>query len=517
MRKTWTKEEIEILVNNKDKTAKEIAGLLFNKTTNAVENKRNRLKLASDNRWSKKEMEILNENKNKTLEEIAILLPKRSISSIQSRRFNCGLSNRSLWSQEEDEILLINKDKPMSEIFKLLPNRSSRMIKKRRWKIGLNFSIKNREMMDYQFTDRQKSVIVGSLLGDGTLSKCDTLNQNSEFNEHHCLEQCDWLKWKENELKPFPTRFSFGEHYGIKNLSKEIIVKDKTIKLKYCGLSTIVHPYFTELEKIWYKRDQDGDYVYKIVGNGRKQRIKIIPSNLKLDPLTVAVWFLDDGNNRVNSGINSRRKQCRLATNCFTKDEVYYLLSKIKEIGFTDSDMYESYKGSNQYTIYIKSKSFIDFINYIKLTLPDIPDCMKYKIDLTNYKLAFQESRSKINDNVVDQIIKDVKNNMTQREIAKKHNISYWTINRLLVGKTYQGTIIDNSLNYQNSSGITNFCFNEKKKVYIGSIIVNNKTLYLGRYKEKEIAEKISRELRILKKNKCENSEEYFKIIEKYK
>lgn len=60
------------------------------------------------------------------------------------------------------------------------------------------------------FTEVQKQVILGSLLGDGSLSsiKLDykdpsgrTKAINSRFTEKHCIEQLEYLSWKSSILQ----------------------------------------------------------------------------------------------------------------------------------------------------------------------------------------------------------------------------------------------------------------------------------------------------------------------------
>jgi ubiquinol-cytochrome c reductase cytochrome b subunit len=60
---------------------------------------------------------------------------------------------------------------------------------------------------------------------------------------------------------------------------------------------------------------------YKLVDN---KYIKIIPLNIEeyLTPLALAIWFMDDG--------SSLGKGVRIATNCFTLEEVNFLCNVLK-------------------------------------------------------------------------------------------------------------------------------------------------------------------------------------------
>ena len=117
-------------------------------------------------------------------------------------------------------------------------------------------------------------------------------------------------------------------------------------------------PIFTELEKRWYRQ-------------GDNKRIKIIPSDLKLTPLSVCVWFMDDGTNY------PQKRQAKFATNCFTKEECEQLANGLVKLGIVAS--VQPWK--HQYLVYIGSKSYLDFIHMIKPHC--IWGCYQYKHDLS--------------------------------------------------------------------------------------------------------------------------------------
>jgi hypothetical protein len=106
---------------------------------------------------------------------------------------------------------------------------------------------------------------------------------------------------------------------------------------------------------------------------GKNQRIKIVPKNLELTPLTLLIWFLDDGTVRKNA------RQIKLHTDGFYKQDVEFLISKLSELGIDCS----LNKQREKFAIYIKSKSFPLFIDKIKEgehQIGIIPICMKYKL-----------------------------------------------------------------------------------------------------------------------------------------
>ena len=109
-------------------------------------------------------------------------------------------------------------------------------------------------------TERQKAIIIGSLLGDGTM-RCKT---NALLEINHSIKQSEYVDWKYNELKK--------------------LVSSKPHK-RFGNAGRIAYRFTTkslpELTKIYREFYADGR--------------KIVPNGLKIHPLSLAVWFMDDG------------------------------------------------------------------------------------------------------------------------------------------------------------------------------------------------------------------------------
>ena len=110
----------------------------------------------------------------------------------------------------------------------------------------------------------QKAVIVGSILGDGTLLP-NWSKTNYKLRMRQSIKQKEYILWKYK------------------------IFKDWTLqKPKYqevndsLSFATVSHKEISELRKVFY-------------GCGKKMIPKNISTFLK-DPVTLAVWFMDDGN-----------------------------------------------------------------------------------------------------------------------------------------------------------------------------------------------------------------------------
>lgn len=242
-------------------------------------------------------------------------------------------------------------------------------IDKLRKQLDLPLKSKVYKNLTLDFSDEQLEILIGSMLGDGNLRKIKGKG-NSNFNEVHSLEQIEYLQWKYEKLLPFSIWFGSQVLDGRKNLAGKI-VKDITKKTISCRLQTCYHPFLTELEKKWYLRDNNGEYVFK-----NKKRIKIIPKDLNLTPKIIGIWFFDDGSN------NAKNRQACFNTQSYTFDECEFLKQKLTS-GFGINC--GVYKNGNGFVIQTKSSSYLDLIEIVKKHAP-FCECMSYKTDLTNYK-----------------------------------------------------------------------------------------------------------------------------------
>jgi hypothetical protein len=213
---------------------------------------------------------------------------------------------------------------------------------------------------------------------------------------------------------------------------------------------------------------------------------------------------------------------CVFATNGFSKREVKYLLSQIKIMGFYDSNMLEtSQKG--KFVIQIKRKSYIDFLNLVQKTLPELPECLKYKIDQSKFKTSWKllpsyHPNSVFNDELVGRIFNDARNRMSQKDIASKYKINPHSISMLLKGKLKRyKSEFNKFINYKNKINIPNFSYSKRHKAYFGRVFINKEEVWLGEYKDKKTAKKVSKEVEKLRLSRCKDVEKYRALLKKYK
>lgn len=201
------------------------------------------------------------------------------------------------------------------------------------------------------FTDRQWSIVNGSLLGDGYISKIRC--GKSYFCKPQCIAHKEYLQWHFEELLPYSSSL---KDYDNKCLGK--IFKRATFRTK--SYEKIAY-----LRQLWYPNDK-----------------KIVPSGLTLCPLSIAVWFFDDGSNDV------RHRIAKFATYGFQKEECNFLRELL--LGF---NIKTSLVKRNVITVRTESyKTLVDLVSPFMLW-----DCFKHKVQYRDAEFTVvSESEKKV-------------------------------------------------------------------------------------------------------------------------
>lgn len=331
-----------------------------------------------------------------------------------------------------------------------------------------------KHLKNYEFNDKQKQLIFGSMLGDGSLTALKWGNKQSCYAETHSLKQIKLLEWKKEILFPVGSTLRTIETNARKNVDGKLI-DDNSRKLHSCILQTMHHQYFTSLEKNWYLRDSFGNYIL----NNNKRRIKMLPTNFSLNNFIIAVWYFDDGSN------NPATRQATFNTQGFTIDEVKILTQKLKKTGFNASLCFNR----NKPIIQILSSSYLKFIEMVSEYLPH--ESLNYKIDLSKYKNPNYYPGAKLSENNIKEILK-LSTEKSPTEIAKKFNVKNVCIYNILNGKTWKkitgGTKSKRIVSKKNDIGIR---FRDNK--WIPSVKILNHKFHLGSFSNKSDAIKILR------------------------
>jgi len=137
-------------------------------------------------------------------------------------------------------------------------------------------------------SEDQKSLIEGCLLGDGYM-RCKT---NAHLQITHSISQKDYVDWKYHQL----TNFVLTPPKSYKGNGRRIGYRFFTRSL----------PPFTRFYKRFYKA-----------------RKKFIPKDVRITPLTLTVWYMDDG--------SKSRRSSYLNTQYFSLSDQRYLASVLYE------------------------------------------------------------------------------------------------------------------------------------------------------------------------------------------
>jgi hypothetical protein len=188
-------------------------------------------------------------------------------------------------------------------------------------------------------TLRQNSIIVGSLLGDGSLNRPQKETHNSFFTKKQASKRLEYLNWHFEELQPFSRGICSGT-------GKSPHYPDRiTQNSRYY---TKAEELFTDIRQKWYP---EGD--------------KIVPKDIVLDPLSVAIWFADDG-------VNSRGR-CWFCTDSFQEEDRLFLVQSLENLGISAFD------SPKKKHVKIRARSYKDFIHMISPHF--LWECFSYKAE----------------------------------------------------------------------------------------------------------------------------------------
>ena len=213
--------------------------------------------------------------------------------------------------------------------------------------------------MKSKITKESRNLLIGMLLGDGTISN------NNVFKIAHSESQKEYLEWKVKQLKDAGIR-----NNGIKSYIK--IKGYKTgVPVYYTQLNII--PFIKVLRKVFYKEK-------KILGNRKLLN--------RLDAKGIAIWYMDDGHINIRKTKDGRPMgfYIKIST-CEPKQEVQTIIDFFKEQWNINFYMFHEGKSEDSYSLCCGTKEGLKFIEIIKPYVLQVPS-MLYKItyDLSQRK-----------------------------------------------------------------------------------------------------------------------------------
>lgn len=235
-------------------------------------------------------------------------------------------------------------------------------------------------------TEAQTSLLIGSLLGDGGLSP--TSSDAARFCESHSDKQHDYLLWKASALGSY--------------ISTIVRTEKRTDKGTYAGwmMSGVSCSQMRTLYDRFYPAPS---------------RKKIFPADLKMDPLVLTVWYLDDG-----GLMNRYHPRITFGLDDLSLDRA---LVALRRFGLVPR-VHHNTDGTKTITFPSQDRDFFSIVQ------PHVPPCMEYKLppEDTTRRTALLRGRR------LDQTKLSIlyQGGMSLRDLSRTADVSVSTVRRHL-------------------------------------------------------------------------------------
>ncbi len=274
-------------------------------------------------------------------------------------------------------------------------------------------------------TERQSEIVTGSLLGDGTIWTDFNKNHNMRLavcqseNDHEGVDKKSYMEWFAKEFSDLGCKITWSSQ-KVTGLVKTICGDVEKQKYEFRTRNNIL---WNQWESKWYVPREDHRHF---------RRRKVIPRDLRLTPLTLCVWHMDDGS------VCAKDANLQLHTEGFTKEEVAFLIEKLDKDLSIKSSVKDACR-NGQEKVYVGRKSYFDFIEIIR---PHVEwNCFAYKLDTHTYSKVPHRgeghSRSKLKEDDIHEIFRLRETGLMHKEIAVKFGVSSPTICLVLNGKLW--------------------------------------------------------------------------------
>ncbi len=210
---------------------------------------------------------------------------------------------------------------------------------------GIEFDFRpNAHLYNRPFTEKQKSLIWGSVLGDGTLtSSCN--GNNVYFRITHGHKQLSYLKWKHELLSP----------YVLSEVSEREAINPVGDKTRIYSFSTITHPWLVSIFQLCYP-----DKVKTVSLEWLKE----------VDELALAIWFMDDGS------LNKRYGTMVFCTNSFDYQQHLIMQGWFNDRWGIPTKIEP--RRNNTYAMRVNASVAVKLREIIS---PHVPSFMRHKVD----------------------------------------------------------------------------------------------------------------------------------------
>lgn len=185
---------------------------------------------------------------------------------------------------------------------------------------------------------RTKEIILGSLLGDGSL-RIHPRYQNARFSFRHSVKQKEYFFWKVNQLR----EISGPKNIWLQGQKGHDGWGQKKWRYQSKALASL-----TQLYHLTCKKDRK---------NIRRKWLN------QLSPLSLAIWWLDDGS------LVSDSRQGVLCTDSFSQKEVKILAKYLKNVWQIKTSISQIGK-TGRFRLWIRSTENLQ--RFLRLILPHI-------------------------------------------------------------------------------------------------------------------------------------------------
>lgn len=185
----------------------------------------------------------------------------------------------------------------------------------------------------------QRSVLVGTLLGDGALLAASSGHADARLQIEHMAAHRDYVIWTYEIFKEW----------------------------------VLTPPFWRVLTNSWRFRTISHAELgaYRALFYNGKQKVVPIDIDKMLDQIALSVWLMDDG------GMD-RQKTYTISVHSFVKQDVEKLQGALQSRWRVDSiPHYEKGKG---YRLYVRRRSAVELQSLI---MPNVHPCMRSKLSLT--------------------------------------------------------------------------------------------------------------------------------------
>lgn len=264
---------------------------------------------------------------------------------------------------------------------------------------------------DYNMTKIERNIIIGSLLGDGTLSRYGR-SRNACYRENTGSQQISYRKWKADKLSSLD--FKINNRGGIYSPS---------------------HPLYSELYELFYP-----------------ENVKIIPiDGLKMlnHPIGLACLYMDDGSLVINNYKKTNNitlfPQITLASQSFSYEENIMLADHIYD-SFGIKFKLSKIRDGSKYMLKVNERNEVyKLLDIVSPYVSEISE-MKYKIEVEeklkttrmDYIYKYPDRIIKISDPMAmdntysledeDKIIRMISEGFTYMDIAEEIRRPYYGV-----------------------------------------------------------------------------------------